>query len=142
MIVLVSEDLEMKVIGVWYVHITIELEKTIRINSPVGVGGLGVGHVDGSQRVRGKSGEDIIMEVLHIEEGASLKYWSCEICCPEGRSELFLHKHWPEIVRVDMSVVLIPLFGINVPASSEGIRLHAKSTRAKADNHVELGEEL
>ena len=82
------------------------------------------------------------MEVLHIKHGASPEYQSCEICCPEGCSKLFLHKHWPEIVRVDASVVLIPLFGIDVPASSEGIRFHAKPTRVKADNHVELGEKL
>ena len=93
-----------------YIYITIGLEETIRVDSPTGVRGLRVGHVDGSQRVGGKSREDIIVEVLHIEHGASPEYQSCEICCPEGHSELFLCKYWPEIVRVDASVVLIPLW--------------------------------
>ena len=62
--------------------------------------------------------------------------------CPEGHSELFLYKYWLEVVRIDVSVVLIPLFGIDVPASSEGIRFHAELTRAKVDNHIKLGEEL
>ena len=126
MIMLVLEDLEMEIIGIWYVHTTIELEETIGVNGPVGVGGLGVGHVDGSQRIGGKSEEDVVVEDLHIKQGATPEYWSCKICCLEGCSKLFLHKHWPEIVRIDTSVVLIPLFGIDVPVSSEGIRLRAR----------------
>ena len=51
---------------------TIELEETVRVNSPAEVRGLGVSHVDGSQRVGGKSGEDVIVEVLHIKHGAHM----------------------------------------------------------------------
>ena len=142
MVMLVPEDLEMEIIGVWYIHMTIELEETVRVNGSAGVGGLRVSHVDGSQRVRGKSGEDVIVKVLHVEQGASPEDWSCKACCLKGHSKLFLCKHWLEIVRIDTSVVLIPLFGIDVPVSSEGIRFHTKPTRAKADNHIELGEEL
>ena len=142
MIMLVLEDLELEVIGVWYIHTTIKPEETVGVNGPAGIGGLGVSHVNGSQRVRGKCREDVIVEVLHVEHGGSPEYWSCKVCCLEGHSKLFLHKHWPEIVRVDASVVLIPLFGIDVPASSESIRFCTESTRAKADNHIKLGEEL
>ena len=142
MVMLVPEDLEMEIIGVWYVHTTIEPEETVGVNGPAGVGGLRFGHVDGSQRVGGKSEEDVVVKVLHVEQGASPEDWSRKACCPKGHSKLFLHKHWPEIVRIDMSVVLIPLFGIDVPVSSEGIRFHIKPTRAKADNHIELEEEL
>ena len=111
MVMLVLEDLKSKIIGVQHVHSTIEPEETVRVDGPTGVRGLGVGHIDGSQRVRVKSGENVIVEVLHIEQGASPKYWSCKVCCPEGCSELLLHKHWLEVVRIDMSVVLIPLLG-------------------------------
>ena len=41
-----------------------------------------------------------------------------------------------------MSVVLIPLFGIDVPASSEGIRFCTKLSGVETNDHVELGEEL
>lgn len=47
-----------------------------------------------------------------------------------------------EVVRVDRSIVLIPLFGVDVPSSSQGIRLGAKPSRAETDDEVELGEKL
>ena len=43
---------------------------------------------------------------------------------------------------IDASVVLIPLFGIDVPASSEGMRFHTKLSGVETNDHVELGEEL
>ena len=43
---------------------------------------------------------------------------------------------------IDTSVVLIPLFGIDVPASSEGIRFRTKLSGVEMNDHVELGEEL
>ena len=47
-----------------------------------------------------------------------------------------------EVVWIDVSIVLIPLFGVDVPASSEGIRLSSEASRAEANDEVELGEEL
>ena len=41
-----------------------------------------------------------------------------------------------------MSVVPIPLFWIDVPMVSEGIRFRAKASRVKVDKKVELAEEL
>ena len=55
---------------------------------------------------------------------------------------MFLREDRSEIVGVDASVVLIPLFGIDIPASSEGIRFCAKLSGAETNDHVELGEEL
>jgi hypothetical protein len=98
--------------------------------------------MDSSQRIRGECGEYVVMEVLNVEQGASLEDRSCEVGCSEGRSELFLGENQLEVVRVDASVVLIPLFGVDVPASSEGIRLHAKLSGAETNDHIELGEEL
>ena len=43
---------------------------------------------------------------------------------------------------IDVSVVLILLFGVDVPASSEGIRLSSEVSRVEVNNEVELGEEL
>ena len=48
MVMLVLEDSEMKVVGVWYIHTIIEPKETIRVNGPAGVRGLGVGHMDSS----------------------------------------------------------------------------------------------
>ena len=47
-----------------------------------------------------------------------------------------------EVVRIDTSIVLIPLFRVDVPASSEGIRLSSEASRAETNDEVELGEEL
>ena len=47
-----------------------------------------------------------------------------------------------EVVRIDASIVLIPLFGVDVPVSSEGIRLSSKVSGVETNDKVELGEEL
>ena len=41
-----------------------------------------------------------------------------------------------------MNVVLIPFCGIDVPVSSEGIRLSSEVSRVEVNNKVKLGEEL
>ena len=45
-------------------------------------------------------------------------------------------------MQIDMSIVLISLFGVDIPASGEGIRLSSKVSRVEMNNEVELGEEL
>ena len=45
-------------------------------------------------------------------------------------------------MRVSLSIVPIPLSGVDVPASSEHVRLRPKVSGAEADDKVELGEEL
>jgi hypothetical protein len=41
-------------------------------------------------------------------------------------------------MRVNLSVVLIPLFGIDVPASSKGIRFSAKFSGTETDDEIEM----
>ena len=43
---------------------------------------------------------------------------------------------------IDASIVLIPLFGVDIPVSSEGIRLSSKTSRVEVNDKVELREEL
>ena len=43
---------------------------------------------------------------------------------------------------IDASIALILLFGVDVPASSEGIRLSSEASRAEMNDEVELGEAL
>ena len=47
-----------------------------------------------------------------------------------------------EVVWIDMGVVLIPLFGVDIPASSVSIRLSSKASGVEVNDEVELGEEL
>ena len=82
------------------------------------------------------------MELLDIEEGACLENQSSEVGSSLGRSELFLRKDWMEVVWIDASIVLILLFGVDVPASSESIRLSSEVSGAEVNDEVELGEEL
>jgi len=43
---------------------------------------------------------------------------------------------------VNLSVVLIPLFGINDPASSKGIWFSSKFSGMEMDDHIELVDEF
>ena len=47
-----------------------------------------------------------------------------------------------EAVWINVSIVLIPLFGVDILVSSEGIRLSSEVSRVEANNKVELREEL
>ena len=47
-----------------------------------------------------------------------------------------------EVVQIDTSIILILLFELDFPLSSEGIRLSSEASRAEANDEVELGEEL
>ena len=43
---------------------------------------------------------------------------------------------------IDTSIVLISLFGVDVPVSSEGIRLNSEVSGVEMNDEVELEEEL
>ena len=47
-----------------------------------------------------------------------------------------------EVVWIDASIVLISLFGVDVPVSSEDIRLSSEASGMEVNDEVELGEEL
>ena len=81
------------------------------------------------------------MELFNIEESACLKNQSSKIGSLQRQSELFLNKYCVEAMQIDTSVVLIPLFGVDIPALSESIRLCSEASRAGANNKVELEEE-
>ena len=55
---------------------------------------------------------------------------------------MFLGEHWFEVVQIYASVVPIPLFWVDVPTASEGIRLCSEASRVEVDGKVELGEVL
>jgi len=92
--------------------------------------------------IRRESCENVFVELFHIDEDGSADCRSKEDGCPEGGRELFLGEHGSEVVWVDPSVVPIPLFWVDVPASSEGIGFSSKASRAEVYGEVELGEVL
>ena len=93
-------------------------------------------------RVGRKSCENVFVELFYIDEDGIADCRSEGYCCPEGGCELFLGEHGSEVVRVNSSVVPIPLFWVDVPALSQGIRFLSEASRAEANGKVELGEEL
>ena len=55
---------------------------------------------------------------------------------------MFRGEDRPKIMRVDLGVVAIPLFRIEVPASGEEVGFGSKFTRSESDNQIELRQEL
>ena len=56
--------------------------------------------------------------------------------------KLFLSEHWPKVLGVNPGLATIPLFGVDVPSSSESIQLHTKFSRAEMNDKIKLGEEF
>jgi len=53
-----------------------------------------------------------------------------------------LSEHRPKVLWINMGVATIPLFGVDVPSSSESVRLGTEFSRAEMNDKVELREEL
>ena len=51
---------------------------------------------------------------------------------------MFVRKYGAKVLRIDLGVVAIPLFWVDVPSSSKCVRLLPKFTGAEADDHIEL----
>jgi len=56
----------------------------------------------------------------------------------ERISELFLSEHRPKILRVNLGIATIPLFGVDVPLSSENVRLGTEFSRMEMNVKVKL----
>jgi len=74
-----------------------------------------------------ESCENVFVELFHIDEDGSADCRSEENGFPKGGHKLFLGEHGSETVWVDPSVVSIPLFWVDIPASSEGIGFSSKA---------------
>jgi len=53
--------------------------------------------------------------------------------------ELFLSEHQPKILGINPGIATIPLFGVDIPSSSESVRLGTELTRAEANDKIKLG---
>ena len=51
-------------------------------------------------------------------------------------------EHWTEVARINGSIVTIPPFRIDIPASSERVGFGAQTPRVEADDKIELGKVL
>ena len=56
--------------------------------------------------------------------------------------ELFLSEHRPKILGVNPGVATIPLFGVDVPSSSESVQLGTEFSGMEMNDKVELREEF
>jgi len=55
---------------------------------------------------------------------------------------LFLSEHRPEILGINLGVATIPLFGVNVPSSSESVRLGTEFSGSEMNDKVKLEEKF
>ena len=85
---------------------------------------------------------DIRVELVNIHDSISTEYGTFKKSSTERSRELFLSKYRTEIMRVDLSVLTIPLFRVDVPLSSECIQFPTKFTQSEPDYKVELGKEF
>ena len=82
--------------------------------------------------VIGECGKDVGIELFLVHNDCSM----------ERDGNLFLCEYQTEVARVDCSIVAISPFRIDIPSSSQRVRFGAHTTRAEADNEVELGKVL
>ena len=61
-----------------------------------------------------------------------------EVCSLKGQCELFLGEDQLEVLQVNVSEVIIPLFGVDIPMSSQCVGFCSEFSRAESDNQVEL----
>jgi len=52
--------------------------------------------------------------------------------------ELFLSEHWPKIFGINLGVATIPLFGVDVPSSSESVWLGTEFSRMETNDKIKL----
>jgi hypothetical protein len=64
--------------------------------------------------------------------------WNWEISGMDGGRWLFLCKDWVKIMWIDCSIAIIPPFWVDVPLSSESVRLCSKMSGTEANDKVEL----
>jgi hypothetical protein len=83
------------------------------------------------------SGEDVLSQLLGVDDEGSTKYDVFQVGSSEGLFELFLCEHWSKVLGIRFGEAGIPLFGIDVPSSSERVRFAAESTRSESNLHVE-----
>ena len=76
---------------------------------------------------------DIRVKLVNVHDSTSVEYRTFKKSSVERSRELFLSKYRMEIMRVDLSVLTIPLFRVDVLLSSECIWFPTKFTQSEPD---------
>ena len=97
-----------------------------------------VGKLFGDGRIRIKCGTNVGMEGFKVHDCGCLEYQRVEYRRPEGGCKLLISEHWPKIVRVNSCITPFPLFRVDIPSSSQCVRLGSKFSGAETDHDVEL----
>ena len=82
------------------------------------------------------------MEMLDIHKCTGSENRGLQTGCMKQVQELFSCEHWSEVLWIHSGEAPMPLFGVDVPSSSQGIGLSTKLTRSEGDNQIELAEVL
>ena len=64
------------------------------------------------------------------------------MCCTNRSRKLFIGENGSEVMWVDGSIVTISPFWVDIPMSSQRVRLSTQTTRMEADDKVKLREEF
>ena len=138
-VMLIAEDSEPEVSIVRNVDAIVKPEETRVIDGPAGIK-RGFGHLGRGHRVRGKSREDVGMEGGNVKSVDATEDRFNERGCAERSGELFGGEDGLIVLGVNGGVATTSLFKVDVPTSSQGVRLSTEFSGAEADDEVELGE--
>ena len=137
----VSEDAEAEVTSGGNVQLLVVPQRSGGISGP-SRRKFGLGEECGCGRIRGESSADVGVELFGVHDGDAAEDGIVEVCRTERRGELFGGENRAEVLRINGGIVATSLFKVDVPSSSQSIRLSSKTSRAKADDHVKRREEL
>lgn len=142
MVMLVPQNPEPKVVRIRYIDVLIKPNEAIGIARPTRILGYDSGEVLGNSRIGGECGYDVTLDGLYVDQRAHLENQGNKEGCLEGRCELLLSEDWAKVLRIDLGIVLIPLFGVDVPASSQCIWYRSEPSGMEPDNHIELAQKF
>lgn len=77
------------------------------------------------------------MELLNVHDRGGAENRINHVCCSEGRCQLFLGKDRSEIMRICTGIVAIPLFRVDVPASSQRVGFGSEFSGTEPEDEVE-----
>ena len=87
-------------------------------------------------------GVNVFVDLGDVHQIDGVENWCHVRCSLQGIGQLFLIKDRLEVVRIDLAIIAIPLFRVDVPSSSQCIRLSTKLTGMEANGKIEGSKEF
>ena len=137
-IIIILENICIKITSEWYVDSIIKTEKTIGVYRSLTI----CGNVFCSNQITKESQKDVLLQNVQINNYSCTKRRKEKNSSLYRSHKLFLSNDWFEVIRVNCGIAIIPSFIIDVLLSSESIQFGTKMTRTEPDNEVELREVL